>query len=296
MAIKIEWQEPTDSNITLVRIDRSAAKFGTYTTLTASLDAGAVGSWTTSYIDTTGTTDHWYKIKFYDGTNSVWSEFSEPITGREEIRLCSVVDVKKVLDTTGRWSDTQVFDAIIEVEELMYAECGQPIASIWSEIGKINNTNQELYYVGERDIYKVDRIFYGTTTKQEIFLDDGYQVHEGNGMVKLLTTGTGAITLNIDCDLEIEYVPKIFHKMAIYRTAKQLLEEIDAVSGGTGSKELEVIEKKLGRIEQLVNNRVGMQISSDLTYYDSIYAVNRKHIVQDHDRNRYISSTGDSGW
>jgi len=300
MAVKLEWQEPTNQNVLTLEISRATTKFGSYSIIEATLNATSDGdaksssnTWVTSYIDSSGTKDHWYKIRFYDDVESLFSDYSEPVTGQQEIKLCSVDEVKKVINTVGRFTDDEIFDAIIEVEEEIYVETGTPISSMWSNIGKNRaGVIQDTYYVGEENIHRIDRVFYGTTTKYEYFLDDGYKTNLPYGMVRLLSVASGGPELNTQCDIEIRYVPKIYNRIAIYRVAKFLLEQVDYAIDGKTSKKLEVIEKRLKNLERILNERVAFMLSSAYKNYDPIYGVNRKKITQDFDRNKYIASTG----
>jgi hypothetical protein len=111
-------------------------------------------------------------------------------------------------------------------------------------------------------------------------------------MVEILPYASSGVTPDTDCEIEVEYVPMIYHKLSLFRTCKFLLEKLDATSGGNISKELETIEKRLGEVERLLSHRIGVQLSSDVTYYDNTYGVNKKKVTQDVDRNRYLGSTG----
>ena len=297
MAEKISWKEPGDTTVTQVEISRSSTLYGTYSviaTIYSTDDAAAKSSsnsWVTTYTDSGGIRTDWYKIRFYDGT--YYSSYSDPITSEELTRLCSVADVKKNIDTTGRWTDSEVFDAITVEDELIYLDAGTPIQGVWSEIGKIDSTVQTRYYVGEEDIYRVDRVFYGTTTKTELFLDDGYRMNPIRGMVEILPVGSSGVTPDVTCDIEVHYVPKIFHKLCVYKTCKNLLEQQDMLSSGSTSKEVSVINDRIKDIETIIQNRYCLQISSQVKYYDKRYGVNRTHINQDSDRNKYL---GEYGW
>ena len=299
MSIKITWQAPSDTNITSIRVSSSATKYGTYTT-TDTIDATSDGAaktsantWVTYYIHSAGVLSTWYKIQFYDGTNAVWSEFSEPITGRQEIKLCSIADVKDIVDTIGRWTDDEIFNAIEVVESDMEVEMGVPIMSIYSPVGKIDTTTQTTYYVGEENIHRIDRVFYGTTTKHEYFLDDGYKTNLRYGMIRLLPVASGGPTLNTTDEVEIRYVPKIFNRVATYRTAVHLLEKVDYASRGATSKELEVAMMRLENSERRLQHRFGIGLSSDYANYNESYGVGgKKRLIQNHDRNTYIGSYG----
>jgi len=294
---KIVWREPEDNTVTGIEINRGTTAYGTYTVLTtiaATSDAAAksaTNTWVTSYYDVAGLSTNWYKLRFTDGT--YFSDYSDVTTDNKSEKLCSVEDIKKILNTVGRWSDSEIFDAISEEDSIIYTEMGTPIAGIWTEMGKINDTVQSRYYVGEENIYRIDRVYYGTTTKSELYLDDQYKVNTKHGMIEILPVASSGITPDIDCNIEVHYVPNLFHKLCIYRTCKHLLEQLDMTSGGTISKELEVIMNRLTNLETILANKVCLRLSSEFEYYDKHYGTNLTHVVQDHDRNLYMS---DKNW
>ena len=294
LGVKITWQEPLDTGVISVEIYRSTdTKYGTYNlldTINATSDGlskSSTNTWVTSYTDSTGLRTYWYKIRFYDGTN--YSDYSEPTTQEDLLQLCTVDDVKNIVDTVGRWSDNEVFTTIKEVDDMIYVEFGTPITAVWTSIGKISDEVQSRYYVGEKDIYRVDRVFYGTT---ELHLDDEYKTNNAYGMIEILPVASSGITLDTKYKLEIQYVPKLYHKLSLYRTCKSLLEKADYLSGGKTSKELQVIEKRLEEVEKILSNKVCLTTSSRHASYDPIYGVNLKHVRQDHERNAYVG--GDS--
>lgn len=113
MSEKISWRSPTDNNITKVDIHSSSTIYGTYTQveeINATSDGNPKDSsntWVTEYIDTGGLRTTWYKIRFYDGVNLVYSEFSDPTTAEELVRLCTITDIKQSINTVGRWTDDE---------------------------------------------------------------------------------------------------------------------------------------------------------------------------------------------
>jgi len=297
-AQKITWESPVELTISSIEISKASTIYGTYTVI-ATIDATSDGeaksssnTWVVNYTDASGLRTNWYKIRLYDGTAELFSEYSDPTTSEELLRLCTVADIKEVIDTVGRFTDDEIFSEITNVDDLIYIECGTPLQDSWSEIGKISSTIQSRYYVGEEDIYRVDRVFYGTTTKVELYLDDEYKANLRYGMIEVLPYASSGVEVSVDCDIEMQYVPSLYHKLSLYRTCKGLLEKLDATSGGTVSKELDVIDKKLNIIETILMHKVGVQLSSDVKRYDKYYGVNKRHIVQDFDRNRFLGSTG----
>jgi len=299
MAQKISWLEPAQDAITLVEINKASTLYGAYSVLeeVASTSDGEVktsaNTWITTYTDLAGTRTSWYKIRFYDSSTTLYSDYSDPVTSEELLRLCSVDDVKQTIDTVGRWSSDDIFKMITQIDDMIYIESGTPVHAIWSNVEKLDSTVQRRYYVGEENIYRVDRVFYGTTTKTEIFLDDSYKVNSRYGMIEVLPVASSGVTLDISQDVEIQYVPNIYHKLSLYRTCQALLEQVDATSGGETSKELTVMIRKVDMVETLLMHKVGVQLSSDTKYYDGIYGVNRKKINQNFDKNAY---RGEYGW
>lgn len=298
MAQKILWHEPSETTVTSVEINRSDTIYGTYTvlgTINATSDGNVKSSsntWVTTYTDATGNRNHWYKIRFYDTATGYWSDYSDPLTAQELLRLCTVDDVKGIIETVGRWTDDEIFDAITETDDLIYIECGTPLQASVSDIETdTSNVCQDTYYVGEENIYRIDRVFYGTTTKTELFIDDQFKVNNDYGMIKILPVASSGITLDSECEIEMRYVPKIYHKLSLYRTCKFLLEKVDTTASGKTSKELEVINNKLNMVETLLLNRVGLQISSMVATYDSVYGVNKRKLRQDIDRNKYVADS-----
>jgi len=247
----------------------------------------------TSYTHAAGVRTNWYKIRFYDTDTTTFSEYSDPTTSEELLRLCTVADVKSKIDTVGRWTDDEIFETITEVDDLIYIDFGTPLKAVYSTISKIDSTYQDTYYVGEESIYRVDRLFYGTTTKSEYFLDDGYKTNLRYGMIRLLPVASSGPVLDTTCEVEIHYVPKIYNQLSTYRTVKRLLEQTDYTAGDKISKELEVIERRLMEIDGILAAKLGPTLSSDYEHYDGFYERNRRRIVQDHRRNNYV---GNYGW
>ena len=299
MAQRIEWADPTEDTITNVEINSATTIYGTYgvVAIIAATSDGAAKSlsntWVTAYTDLSGTRSSWYKIRFYDSSTSIWSEYSDPVASEELLSLCSIADVKRTIDTVGRWTDDAIFKMITQTDEFIYIESGTPLQAVVSDVGELNSVVQNRYYVGEENIYRVDRVFYGTTTKTEIFLNDQYKVNTKYGMFEVLPVASSGVTLTTEQSVEVQFVPDVYHKLSLYRTCQALLEQLDATSGGITSKELEVMIKKVEMVETILMHKVGVQLSSQTRYYDGIYGVNRKRLSQDFDRNSYL---GDYGW
>lgn len=305
MTQKITWQAPTDLNITNVEINKSTEIYGTYSVLALinatsdGLAKSGTNTWVTTYTDSTGTKDNWYKIRFYDSNATTYSDYSDPITSVELLRLCTVDQVKATIDTVGRWTDDEIFDAITFIDDMIYIEAGTPLQATLTYGGQDETgTPYRRFYVGEKPIYRIDRLFYGTANgyMQEAYLDDDFKTNLSAGMIEILPYASSGIDFKSTNDVEIEYVPKIYNDLSLFRTCEYLLKQIQTEGKQAAidcSKEKGRITQCLNRIEQLLANRVGVQITSQVEYYNSVYGVNRKIVNQDFDRNEYM---GNRGW
>jgi hypothetical protein len=212
---------------------------------------------------------------------------------QDKTKLCSVDDIKRVINTIGRWDDDEIYNAILDTDEEIYVEVGTPVQGIVSDTGQIDGVYQNKFYVGEENIYRIDRLFYttaGNTT--ELFENAGFRTDLSHGLIKILPVASSGVTLGDGHDVEIRYVPKIFHRLAIYTTIQKLLEKSDLTASGKPSKELQAIEKKLSDIYAQLQNKYALQLSSQVDYYDGTYYCNGKKLTQDFYRNNYISSSG----
>jgi len=284
---KVIWANPDDVNITKVYVYRSDTKNGSFTTI-ASVDSTNNGEikndsnkWATSYTDTSGNRTDWYKLRFYYNTYSAYSDYSDKMTTFGRTALCLVEDVKKYFDTVGRFTDSEIFEKIKEIDSIIYTECGRPLAESRMYI----NDAYDKYYLGESDVFRVDRFFYGTATMNEYYEDDSFVLDKTNGIIRILPVASSNLTLNNVCDMRIRYVPMIFSKLSALRTAKALIEETDTTSGGKISKELQVINNRLEIIEGLVNDRVGVLFSSDRT--TDYTNIGYSSVTQNFDVNKY---------
>jgi len=205
-------------------------------------------------------------------------------------RLCVLEDVKRYVQTAGRWTDDEIWEEIEEQTNDIYQEHGDPLAAIRTTIDKDSTANDTFYlkyYVGEKRLFDIERVFVGTVTKRELTGSD-YEVGKNIGMLKFNTSTVGGSRLDESDDMLIYYVPNMYAKYCALRVAESLLEKLDMISGGNSSRELEVIRKRLIEQDRLMNQRVGILFSSDQKYYNTVYGVNLKKVTQNHDMNEYI--------
>jgi len=205
-------------------------------------------------------------------------------------RLCTVDNVKRYLQTAGRWGDDEVWTEIEYQTSDIYQEHGDPLAAIKTTIDKDNTQSDAFYlkyFLGEKRIFNVERVFVGTVTKRELTGDD-YEAENNIGMIKFNSSTVGGSRLDQADDMLIYYVPNLYAKYCALRVCESLLEKLDMISGGAASMELEVIRKRLEEEDRLMAQRIGILFSSDQQWYDKVYGVNLKKVTQDHDMNKYM--------
>jgi len=104
MGIKLVWTKPdSESTFDKVYIYRADSQNGTYTEI-ASQDIND-----NTYYDMSGNTSNWYKIRFYDSINDIWSEYSDPIQGGFYGAYCTLDDVKSLAEIPSDIDDETLF-------------------------------------------------------------------------------------------------------------------------------------------------------------------------------------------
>jgi hypothetical protein len=208
------------------------------------------------------------------------------------IDLCSSADVKRIIDCVGRYTGTQISDEITEQSEYIYTEYGDPLMAVKSNVGQDENDNYyRFFYVGERNISTVERVFIGTATKRELVASTDYAQISTAGMIKFTSATTvGGETIDDADEVIIWYVPKQYKKLCSTRVAEKLLEKSDTTSGEKASKELEVIRRRVKDYEDFIREKYAIQLSSQYDDYDENYDTNCYELTQNFDANKFIGS------
>lgn len=109
MGVIVEWAAPeSETTYDKVRIYRATSEAGTYSLLATVTDVSV-----TYYYDRAGTTNMWYKIDFYDTTNSSASALSDAIQGGTAHAYCTPDEVREVCNlSTTDISDTNLWKII----------------------------------------------------------------------------------------------------------------------------------------------------------------------------------------
>ena len=108
MGVLIKWKSiDPEATYNQARVYRATSREGTYSLLTTQDMTDQ------SYYDPDGTTNMWYKVDFYNSTNTTVSALSDPIKGGTYKGYCTVDDVRHICNlTTNDITDTQICNLI----------------------------------------------------------------------------------------------------------------------------------------------------------------------------------------
>jgi len=110
MGIILRWTLPDSAEATYDKtyIYRSTTETGTYTEITNQDITD------NTYFDIDGSSSSWYKVRFYDTTETTWSLYSDPIQGGKFNGYCKIEDVRQFSSTmtSSNITDTQIFEFI----------------------------------------------------------------------------------------------------------------------------------------------------------------------------------------
>ena len=198
--------------------------------------------------------------------------------------LTSTSAIARHIPISGIYTGTQVDDAIRDEGDNLYMEFGDPLARA------VINTDSDYtkYYTGERKLYRIDNVYYGTTTKSVLGGSNDYTTSTTSGIITLVTGSTIDSVASYGDGLYVDYVPGIYSKLLDVRVARTLLRTTDAVSGEDISKELSVIDNKVLEIEDRISQLTGIIRTSEWLNYDVDYGINAKKVYQRLKRNTFI--------
>lgn len=97
MANSITWEKPLlTSSWTHTKIERSTSQAGIY------VEIGSVAIATSTYFDINGTSSSWYRIRFYDSSQLIYSDYSTPLQGTTDTNVFKYnITAVTVLGTLG---------------------------------------------------------------------------------------------------------------------------------------------------------------------------------------------------
>jgi len=106
----------TEASWNYAIIERSILQSASYSTLTSQIITN------NTYYDENGTSSHWYRLRFFDSGNTVYSDYSDPFQADEEY-YCTPRDVASFM---GRAAFTDITNPTrYEVEQIISDMCDQ---------------------------------------------------------------------------------------------------------------------------------------------------------------------------
>ena len=105
----LRWAIPTDSDVSYdyTYIYRATSQSGAYSEIANQVISN------NEYFDLDGETSNWYKIRFFDSTETKWSNYSTELQGGTFYGYCSIKEVRTLTGLTEtQISDSNVFSLI----------------------------------------------------------------------------------------------------------------------------------------------------------------------------------------
>jgi len=165
MAIFLRWTVPEadELNYNITKVERSTSQTGTYTEIASQSISD------NTYLDETGTTSNWYRVRFYNSSTLNYSDYSDVLQGGTFQNLCSINDVRAAsgLSTTDI-SDSDLYDlmdmASKETMSMVTVKVIREKVKYIDEVrqNKINGTNTEFYVQNWKGNYLSDFNYNGS--------------------------------------------------------------------------------------------------------------------------------------
>jgi len=255
MAQIIYWSPPTNTNTGSVLIYRAVDNVsddaGTRTQID-SIDAkDGSGNWVTSYSDSSGTVDNWYRIRFFDSDVGS-SALSDPVSGEVTELLATFADVAQVLKLTSN-SDIgsgEVYDSIQDNTDRIYSNYGDPVKVTTVLIRKpsTNSYPGSLVYDFTGDlapVWQLKQIVVGTN-EWELVSGSSYTLNARDGRVTFTQT---FVDENDGSDARFYWIPKVYNTLCKNQSGLQLIEDGTVIFGGeTANTRVERLERRIGSI------------------------------------------------
>ena len=123
MGAIIRWRIPDTSEATYdyAYIYRASSSDGTYTNIASQTISD------NTYFDVNGSSDYWYKIRFYDSINDVWSDYSVAMQGGDFYGYCNVDDIRLLTGIPTTVTDSQLYDLLYFAQAQVNRDIGVEI-------------------------------------------------------------------------------------------------------------------------------------------------------------------------
>ena len=194
--VLLSWRSVTSgSDYDQVKIYSSTSETGTYSLVaTQRID-------TTTYYDADGTTSTWYKLKWYDSSGEVLSDFSDAFQGGTFYGYCEVQQVRDLANITSSMLDDTAVAKLIEfASQSINSDIQIHVED--EHVEYIDNTKQNkidgsntTFYTKKYPIGDLDNDFNVTTSDIEAYSVDGDGT-KTTLTVSTITPKTGAFTLD----------------------------------------------------------------------------------------------------
>lgn len=195
-------------------------------------------------------------------------------------RLCTAAQVKQHIENieTSELTDNQIDAFIDQVGEEIRSGFGYPYRQVLTD----TTTNERIYYLGEKDIYSVEKVFYDDV---EATVSDDYTVNLENGTI----TFDAGFTVESK-EVRVWIMPREFNEYAAAKTALFIMRLAEGFQRGEASLNLIILERKVQEFERRLPLIQFFEVDSmhSSSVSDNPYNKNAVRVVQDHTDNAYL--------
>ena len=174
--------------------------------------------------------------------------------------LCTVSDVKRISGITNEFTNDEISSQINDITDEILNEYNDPLKKIYT----YTETNEYAYWVGERNIYRVDYI----EINGSLVASGSYTGSLSQGYVTF--TNTAVVDNNIGRRVEVHYTPKLYHLLCINMVVRDLLEVPDILAGEMArTPKLDKVNAKIERLKKKIIDSYAIILPSQYETYDS---------------------------
>uniref|UniRef100_A0A6M3IK95 Fibronectin type-III domain-containing protein n=2 Tax=viral metagenome TaxID=1070528 RepID=A0A6M3IK95_9ZZZZ len=206
MGVKIRWKKPdSEAGYDTVYIYRSTTETGTYSLVSTQV----VGD--NTYYDDSGSSSYWYKIRFYNSSTAVYSEYSQAIQGGDSKGYLTVDSVRALLRTYElEYTDNEIQDMI----DMATKKVDRLTGRTWQGVSTVSN----LYLNGNGKEYLDIPGYTDIASLTAISIREaGSSSFTTVTPSYVLVNSDGMLYLDVEAQpsVEVEYFPKGFKNVLI---------------------------------------------------------------------------------
>lgn len=110
----------------------------------------------TDSVDLIGDSGYWYKIRFYDSTNGVWSDYSDPMRGSDFRGYCTITDVRNYTNVqSAEYSDAALQMMIDTTTSAINLNTGRTWQGVETETDAYFDGNGKNFMFVENDLISI---------------------------------------------------------------------------------------------------------------------------------------------